>query len=279
MSVKLFSFTDARGQGIGLELDGRAHRLWDAEDLRGALLAMATGAFRPSPAGLQPLEPGWRPRPPIASPQKILGVGQNYVAHAAEMGAASDAAARTEPTFFAKLPSSLAASGDPIVIPPHLAGTRVDHEGELAIILGRPARNVDVSSARAMVAGFTIANDVTARSLQAEAKEKGRPWTWAKGQDTFCPIGPYVVPAGGVDPDNLEIVCRVNGEERQRARTNTMRWNVAELIAHASRHVSLQPGDILLTGTPAGVGPLEPGDTVEVEIQGIGVLSNPVIAG
>ena len=198
------------------------------------------------------------------APSKIVGIGQNYRAHAAEMGKGIP----TEPLMFLKPPSALLAPGQPIERPAGYA--RVDYEGELGVLIGRRARHVAIDDALAHVAGYLCVNDVTVRDLQA----KDGQWTRAKGFDTFCPVGPRVV--AGLDPRDLRITTRVNGVVRQDSRTSDLIFDVATLIAFVSRHMTLEPGDLISTGTPAGVGNLDVGDHVEVEIDGIGVLHNPV---
>ena len=198
------------------------------------------------------------------APSKIIGIGQNYRAHAAEMGKGIP----TEPLMFLKPPSALLAPGEAIARPAGYA--RVDYEGELGVLIGRRARHVDVADALAFVDGYLCINDVTVRDLQA----KDGQWTRAKGFDTFCPVGPRVVE--GLDPRDPRITTRVNGEVRQDSRTSDLIFDVATLIAFVSRHMTLEPGDLLSTGTPAGVGNLAVGDEVEVEIEGVGVLRNPV---
>lgn len=200
------------------------------------------------------------------APSKIIGIGQNYRAHAAEMGKGLP----SEPLMFLKPPSALLAPGAAIARPAGYA--RVDFEGELGVVIGRRARHVTVDDALGHVAGYVCVNDVTVRDLQA----KDGQWTRAKGFDTFCPVGPRVV--AGLDPRDLRLITRVNGVVRQDARTSDLIFDVATLIAFCSRYLTLEPGDLISTGTPAGVGNLEPGDQVEVEVEGIGVLANPVIA-
>ena len=202
---------------------------------------------------------------PVA-PTKIIGVGRNYRAHAKEL----DNAVPETPLFFLKPPAALIGPGDPIVLPPE--SRRVDYEGELAVVIARRARRVSRESALTYVLGYTIANDVTARDLQ----KKDIQFTRAKGFDTFCPVGPCVV--DGLDPGALTLTTRVNGEVRQNGHTSEMVFDVPTLIAEASRFTTLLPGDLILTGTPAGVGPLAAGDVVEVEISSIGTLQNPVTA-
>lgn len=199
-------------------------------------------------------------------PSKIIGIGQNYRAHAAEMGKGIP----EEPLMFLKPASAVIADGMPIERP---AGyERVDYEGELGVVIGKRAHRVSRERALDHVQGYVCVNDVTVRDLQ---KKDGQ-WTRAKGFDTFCPIGPHVVP--GLDPTNLRITTRVNGVVKQDSSTSDLIFDVATLIAFCSQHMTLEEGDVISTGTPSGVGPLSPGDVVEVEISGIGVLRNPVIA-
>lgn len=202
----------------------------------------------------------------MQAPSKIIGIGQNYRAHAAEMGKGIP----EEPLMFMKPPSALIVDGAPIERP---AGyERVDYEGELGVVIGTRARHVSREQALQHVRGFTCVNDVTVRDLQ---KKDGQ-WTRAKGFDTFCPVGPREV--AGLDPSNLKIQTRVNGVVKQDSSTSDLIFDVPALIAFVSRHMTLEPGDIISTGTPAGVGNLAVGDVVEVEIEGIGTLRNPVIA-
>lgn len=200
----------------------------------------------------------------LPRPSKIVCVGRNYVAHARELG--NEVPER--PLLFLKPPSALVASGEPIVLPAQ--SSRVEHEGEIAVVVGRRARHVSEAEALAVVAGYAALNDVTARDLQ---RTDGQ-WTRAKGFDTFCPVGPV----GGADADwrELEVVCRVNGEVRQRGRGADMVFGVPALIAYISAIMTLEPGDLIATGTPEGVGPLLPGDVVDVEVVGISRTSNPV---
>lgn len=212
-----------------------------------------------------------RPLVPVERPPKIIGIGRNYGKHAQELGNAVP----EEPIFFAKATSSIIASGDTIYLP-HDAG-RVDHEGELAVVIGKPGTAISESAAQEHIAGYTLLNDVTARELQARDKGKGLPWFRAKSFDTFCPIGPYLIPAESVPAvGDLQLIVRVNGEVRQNGHTSDMLFAIPELIAYISRHMRLAAGDIIATGTPEGVGPLEDGDEVEVEIAEFGVLHNRV---
>lgn len=201
--------------------------------------------------------------PPVA-PSKIICVARNFPAHAAEHGAAVP----DVPVLFFKPPSALIGHGDPILIPPQ--AERVEHEAELAVVIGKAGRWIEPARAMNHVLGYTIANDVTERVFQ----QKDLLWTRAKGFDTFAPIGPWIETE--FNPADAIISCRVNGDLRQMTSTREMVFLVEQLIVFASSFMTLNHGDVLLTGTPEGVGPLVPGDTVEVEIEGIGSLSNPV---
>jgi 2-keto-4-pentenoate hydratase/2-oxohepta-3-ene-1,7-dioic acid hydratase in catechol pathway len=200
-----------------------------------------------------------------ARPTKIICVGRNYAAHARELG--NDVPER--PLIFLKPPSSLAADGDAIELPPDSA--RVEHEAEIAVVIGRRARHVSETEALQCVAGYAPLNDVTARDLQQLDVQ----FTRAKGFDTFCPVG-TAVPHG--DWRELEVTGRVNGIVRQHGHARDMVFGVPQLIAWISRIMTLEPGDIIATGTPSGVGPLQAGDVVQVEIPGVGSISNPVRA-
>ncbi|HEU4559136.1 MAG TPA: fumarylacetoacetate hydrolase family protein [Longimicrobium sp.] len=201
----------------------------------------------------------------LPRPSKIVCVGRNYLEHARELGNEVP----QQPLIFFKPPSSLVADGEPIVLP--CESERVEHEGEIAVVIGRRARHVPAPEAWEYVAGIAPLNDVTARDLQ---KTDGQ-WTRAKGFDTFCPLG-RTLPLDGVDRENLEVICRVNGEVRQHGRVGEMAFPIPQLIAYISGVMTLEPGDVIATGTPAGVGPLHDGDLVEVEIPGVGTIRNPV---
>lgn len=196
---------------------------------------------------------------------KVLAIGRNYAAHAAEHGSTVP----DEPLVFLKPTSSVIGPGVPIEILPEMQ--LVEHEAELAVVIGQRGRFIREEEALRYVFGYTCANDVSERVYQ----RKDGQWTRAKGFDTFCPLGPWIQTA--LDPADVRVQCRVNGGLRQDARTRDMVYNVPRLIAHISRIMTLEAGDVILTGTPEGVGPLHPGDTVEVEIEGIGVLANPVV--
>lgn len=199
------------------------------------------------------------------TPGKIVCVGRNYAAHAKELG--NEVPER--PLLFFKPPSAVIGDGEAIRLPG--ASQRVDHEAEIALVIGRRAHRVPAADAMAHVAGIACANDVSARDLQ---KLDGQ-WARAKGFDTFCPLGGIV--RTGFAWDDLEIVGRVNGEVRQHGHVRDLLFPFPELIAYISAIMTLEPGDVILTGTPEGVGPLSPGDVVEVEIPGVARLSNPVI--
>jgi 2-keto-4-pentenoate hydratase/2-oxohepta-3-ene-1,7-dioic acid hydratase in catechol pathway len=202
----------------------------------------------------------------IPKVSKIVCVGRNYAAHARELGNAIP----DRPLLFFKPPSSLIGSGEPIVLPADTK--RVEHEAEIGVLIGERARNVSEEDAIGYVAAYAALNDVTARDLQRMDDQ----WARAKGFDTFCPLGaPF--PAESVDHRALEVVCRVNGEERQRGHTGQMTFSIPFLICYISRIMTLEPGDIIATGTPEGVGPLHAGDVVEVEIPGVGSVRNPVV--
>ena len=204
----------------------------------------------------------------LARPGKIIGIGRNYREHAAELGNAVP----PKPLLFFKPPSAVIADGAAIVLPPE--SQQVDFEGEIGVVIGTRLRRVTEQVAARGIAGITCVNDVTARDLQRTEEQ----WTRAKGFDTFCPFGPRVV---AMDPrrfEELEVFCRVNGVERQHGRARDMVFSIAALVSVVSHVMTLEPGDLIATGTPAGVGPLKPGDVVEIDIPGVGVLRNPVVA-
>lgn len=200
----------------------------------------------------------------VTRPGKIVCVGRNYAAHAHELGNEVPAA----PLIFLKPPSSVVANGEPIVLP--AASARVEYEAEIGIVIGRRLSRADPVVAERGIGGIVCVNDVTARDLQLTDSQ----WTRAKGFDTFCPIGPRVV--SGLDWRELEVIGRLNGQERQRGRSAEMHFPIPFLLSYISGIMTLEPGDLVATGTPAGTGVLAPGDVVEVEIPGVGRLSNPV---
>jgi 2-keto-4-pentenoate hydratase/2-oxohepta-3-ene-1,7-dioic acid hydratase in catechol pathway len=200
----------------------------------------------------------------MTRPGKIVCVGRNYLEHARELGNEVP----KQPLLFLKPPSSAIGEGEAIVLPPE--SERVEFEGEIGIVIGARLRHADETEAIGAVRGVVALNDVTARDLQ---KSDGQ-WTRAKGFDTFCPIGPEA-PAPA-DLGAIEVVTRVNGEERQRGNSRDMAFPIPTLLAYISRIMTLEPGDVVATGTPAGVGPLRPGDVVEVDVAGLSRVSNPV---
>jgi 2-keto-4-pentenoate hydratase/2-oxohepta-3-ene-1,7-dioic acid hydratase in catechol pathway len=199
------------------------------------------------------------------TPTKVIAVGLNYAEHAAE----AHHEVPDEPLIFLKPPSAVIGPNESIVYPP--ISQRVDYEAELVAVIGRQARDVSADEALDYVLGYTCGNDVTARDLQ----RKDGQWTRSKSFDTFCPLGPWIVT--DLDPADLAIEARVNGQVRQQSRTRHMIFSVPELIYHVTQVMTLAPGDVIMTGTPAGIGPLRPGDRVQVEIEGIGVLANSVV--
>jgi len=204
---------------------------------------------------------------PPCAPTKIVCVGRNYPEHAKELGNEVPA----EPLIFLKPPSSLIASGDPILYPS--LSQRVDYEGELGVIIGRRARRVAKANAFEYVLGYTIVNDITARDLQ---KKDGQ-WTRGKGFDTFCSVGPSMAPRDEFDLASARVITRLDGVVKQDAPASEMMFFVDAIISYVSEFMTLEPGDLIATGTPPGVGPMQPGSTVEVEIEGIGVLRNSVV--
>ena len=204
---------------------------------------------------------------PPTLPTKVICVGFNYRDHAQELAVEIP----KEPLFFLKPPSALVAHRQPVVYPSHTR--QLDYEGELAVVIGRRCRHVRREEARKVILGYSILNDVTARDVQKVEKQ----WVRAKAFDGSAPYGPWV--ETDLDPEDLRITTRVNGETRQDSSTRYMIFDVYELVAEASRYMTLEPGDVIATGTPPGVGPVRPGDVVEITVEGIGTLSNPVVAG
>lgn len=237
---------------------------WVYEDKIGPIEGTPFGEYRRLEAEvplhmarlLAPVEPG-----------KIVCVGRNYAEHAREQ----NVDVPEIPLLFMKPPSAVIGPGDNIVMPPQ--SHQVEHEGELAVVIGRSGRWIAADEALSYVMGYTVANDVTARDLQ---RRDGQ-WTRGKGFDTFCPLGPWI--ETDLDPSDVLVQTRVNGEMRQMASTREMMFPVEQLIAFISSVMTLNPGDLILTGTPAGIGQLQPNDTVEVSVEGVGVLTNSVVAG
>jgi 2-keto-4-pentenoate hydratase/2-oxohepta-3-ene-1,7-dioic acid hydratase in catechol pathway len=202
---------------------------------------------------------------PVIPRSKVIGVGRNYVEHASEMGNEVPA----EPLLFLVPNTAVIGPDDPIVLPQ--ISNDVHHEAELAVVIGRIAKDVPPERVPEVILGYTCANDVTARDLQ----RKDNQWARAKGFDSSCPLGPWI--ETDLDPADVAVRCRVNGDERQAGRTSQMIFDVAHLVSYISAAFTLLPGDVVLTGTPAGVGPMVPGDHVTVSVEGIGVLGNPVV--
>jgi 2-keto-4-pentenoate hydratase/2-oxohepta-3-ene-1,7-dioic acid hydratase in catechol pathway len=252
MRLVRFRFGDRIGTGV---LDGMTIR-----PLRGTFFE------QPVPTGEEIPVDDVRLLAPVL-PSKVVAVGRNYSDHAREMG--EDVP--DEPLTFLKPSTSVIGPGDPIVYPP--ISERLDYEGELAVVVGRLAHRLMPEDGARAILGYTCANDATLRDLQS----KDGQWTRAKGFDTSCPLGPWIETE--LDPTDLELTTRLNGEVRQHARTSDLTYGPAGLIAFISQFMTLLPGDVVLTGTPAGIGPMQPGDRVEVEIEGIGTLPNTVVSG
>ena len=238
-------------------------------DLRGLALAPLKGhpLFDPVPTGeVVPLSSVRLLAP--TQPINVVCIGKNYADHVREMG--GSAQVPDVPTVFLKPATSVIGPGDPIRLPAGVG--RVDHEAELAVVMKKPARDLTVGNALEHVWGYTAANDVTAREQQSNDVQ----WTRAKGHDTFCPLGPWL--ETDLDPVDLRVRCEVDEVLRQDGNTRDLLHGVPQVLAFITSFMTLLPGDVVLTGTPAGVGPLEPGSTVSVEIEGVGTLTNPVVA-
>ncbi len=238
-----------------------------ADDEEGVLRVLHSDPFETRPGGWElgrKLVDGPRSLLPPVVPGKIVGIGRNYRAHAEELGNPVP----DEPVLFLKAPSSVIGPNAPVVLPPE--SERVEFEGEIAVVVRERLTRAPPERARYAILGVTCACDVTARDLQRRDPTFAR----AKSFDSFCPLGPAIQ----VEPelDELELSTRLNGEERQRGHARDMLWGVVELVSYASRMMTLEPGDLILTGTPAGVGPLADGDRLEVEVSGVGVLASPV---
>jgi 2-keto-4-pentenoate hydratase/2-oxohepta-3-ene-1,7-dioic acid hydratase in catechol pathway len=268
---RLYAASDRPGSGDRGDVGDLFRRGPDAVD---ALRAWAAELDQATPIATDEADLTFLP--PVARPGKIVCVGLNYRLHAEEGGVAVP----TAPVLFAKFPNTLIGHGAPIVYP--RITTQLDYEGELAVIIGRRASRVAVADALRYVGAYTILDDVSARDLQSSEPQ----WIRAKSLDTFAPVGPHaVLPDEGFDPATFRIRTTVSGDLRQDSSCGDMVFSVAELIAFISEAITLDPGDIISTGTPSGVGLgfdppryLSPGDTVTIEIDGIGVLTNPVVA-
>lgn len=205
---------------------------------------------------------------PLAAP-RIFGVGANYVAHIAEMSMETP----VRPMLFMKPDTAIVGPGDPVVYP--VEGKDIHYEAELAVVIGKKVRRVSVDDALDAVLGYTCANDISERIIQKEEMDQGC-LLIGKGYDTFCPLGPVI--ATDLDPSNLQLEARLNGETRQSTSTSDLLFSVPELISYLSSAITLLPGDVIITGTPSGVGSIAPGDRMEIELEGAGTLANPVIA-
>ncbi len=236
----------------------------DPADLTVATLA-GHPLFDPTPTGRSLPLSSVRLLAPT-QPINVVCIGKNYAEHAAEMGGPAPAS----PVVFLKPATSVVGPGDPVRLPRDSA--RVDHEAELAVVIGKPARDLTPDDALGHVWGYTAANDVTARDHQ---KSDGQ-WTRGKGHDTFCPLGPWL--ETDLDPSAVGVQCSVDGALRQDGNTRDLLHDVPSVLAFITSFMTLLPGDVVLTGTPAGVGPLQPGATVSVRVQGVGSLTNPVVA-
>jgi 2-keto-4-pentenoate hydratase/2-oxohepta-3-ene-1,7-dioic acid hydratase in catechol pathway len=205
---------------------------------------------------------------PVEAP-RVFGVGLNYVAHIEESGSKTP----TRPLFFMKPSNTVVGPGAPIVYPRE--GRNVHFEAELAVVIGRDGRRISQAEALDHVLGYTCANDVSERVIQKEEMDQGALLV-GKGFDSFCPLGPVI--ATGLAPANIKLGARVNGVERQSSSTADLLFGVAALVSYLSSAITLKPGDVIITGTPSGVGPIQPGDTVDIWVQGVGTLTNPVVA-
>jgi len=242
------------------------------EDLAELSLAVLAGhpLLNPAPTGeVVPLQTVRLLAP--TQPINVVCIGKNYADHVAEMKDLTGAPASSEvPTVFLKPATSVVGPGDPVRLPAGVG--RVDHEAELAVVIGKPARDLTRGNALDHVWGYTAANDVTARDQQKSDQQ----WTRGKGHDTFCPLGPWI--ETDLDPGDLRVRCEVDEVLRQDGNTRDLITDVPAILAFITSFMTLLPGDVVLTGTPAGVGPLQPGSTVDVSVEGIGTLSNPVVS-
>jgi 2-keto-4-pentenoate hydratase/2-oxohepta-3-ene-1,7-dioic acid hydratase in catechol pathway len=247
-------------------LDGAVHCGLLQED---RLLRLSGAAFDdPIQTGdVDPLE-AVRLLCPLVAP-RVFGVGANYVAHIAEMGMVTP----TRPMLFMKPDSAVIGPGESVVLP-HEAGV-THYEAELAVVIGRTARRVPADRAREVILGYTCANDISERVIQKEEMDQGC-LLIGKGYDTFCPLGPVI--ATDLDPGDLRLEARLNGDTRQSTSTSDLLFPVDMLVSYLSRAITLRPGDVIITGTPSGVGEIAPGDQMEIELEGVGVLANPVVA-
>ena len=248
------------------ETDGQTHY----GQLEGDRLQRMVGSpfTEMTPAGQIDLLADARLLSPVPAP-RVFGVGANYKAHIAEMNMATP----TRPMLFMKPSNAVAGPGDPVVYP--LEGQNIHYEAELAVVIGKTARRVGVDEVDQVVLGYTCANDISERVIQKEEMDQGC-LLIGKGYDTFCPLGPVI--ATGLDASDLRLETRLNGETRQSSSTSDLLFSVPQLVSYISQAITLLPGDVIITGTPSGVGEIAPGDRMEIEIEGIGTLANPVIS-
>ncbi len=285
MNCRVFRLRTPQHEWV-LETGGRhlhLSRYLAEHDLPRDLLALcAMGFFENEELERRLREDRWEERPlpvdeeidlPLQRERvgKILALGKNFSAHAAEFGEEVPA----EPLFFNKLPELLVPTASTVTVPSWYDG-RVDHEAEVAVVIGAQGRDLTLEEAERMVAGYTVANDLTARSLQQADRQKGFPWLRGKNLDGFCPLGPCFVPRECLDVSDLRVRATVNGQLRQDATTADWVVDVPHALAYLSRHLTLRSGDIVLMGTPEGVGPLDDGDEVICEVEGIGALRTTI---
>ncbi|MDH3251504.1 MAG: fumarylacetoacetate hydrolase family protein [Ignavibacteria bacterium] len=295
--MKVAQFEDMNGPCVGIELDGKWIDYSKAESAYSLLERntpvhptatiaelLAAGRFDPEKmrnvlafvrgTNLRKrlvISPEAELRAPVRRPPKIVALGLNYALHAKE----GNYQVPKEPIIFVKSGSSVIGPGETVRIPRRMG--RMDHEVELAVVIGKQATAVSRRNAWKYIAGYTVCNDVTARDLQMSDIEKRHPWYRSKSFDTFTPMGPWIITADAIPtPLRLTVTCRVNGRIRQRANTRDLVFDVPTIIEHVTRHITLEPGDIISTGTPEGIGPITHGDTVVCSVERIGELKNPV---
>ncbi len=295
--MKVAQFEDAHGPCIGIELDGKWINYSIAESMFSLLedgttaqptttiaALLTEGRFeteRMKDVAAFVRRTGLRKnlvlsskavlRAPVRRPPKIVALGLNYALHAKE----GNYQVPKEPIIFVKSGSSVIGPGETIRIPRRMG--RMDHEVELAVVIGKQATAVKKRNAWKVIAGYTVCNDVTARDLQTSDIEKRHPWYRSKSFDTFTPMGPWIITADAIPrPLRLTVTCRVNGKVRQRANTRDLVFDIPTIIEFVTRHITLEPGDIISTGTPEGIGPITHGDTIVCSVERIGELKNPV---
>lgn len=273
MHVCSFDHSDLSSPSLGIVEEGTVTRIrTDAGSLETPLRNGADWSSLRAAAGSETYSYGEvRLRTPVERPTNLIGIGLNYAGHAAEGGHDIP----EEPVFFAKSPSSITDPDAPVLR--HSGVSNLHYEGEFAVVIGRELQRADADEANDGIFGFTAANDVTARDMQADDIDAANPWYRSKSMDTFTPLGPHVTPTGeGVDPDSTAIETRLNDEVVQSSNTDDLIFGLGEALSFVSHFVTLQPGDVVLTGTPAGVGEMVPGDEISVSLDGVGTLRNTV---